>query len=187
MNAKTYKDQLQIVDGSGVGEANITTKLAYNVKNAVEYISESKVGTTDRQSNHYIQKCIYDASDNLIRIVVALNRTNCNITQINLTIIGTNKVKIESVTGDFIEVNIKDSLMLNTGTQIIQGEITQKISDTEVLVSLNNENPLLINEIGTVIALGNLIVALEHPSTKDFDKRRWDRRVQYIYGTLSTE
>ena len=186
MDAKTYKDQLQIVEGSGVGEANITTKLAYNVSNAIEYIGESKIGITDRQNNHYIQKCIYDVSDNLIRIVVALNRTNCNITQINLTIIGPSKVRVEAVAGDFIEVNIKDSLMLDTGTQIITGAVSQKESDTIVLVELNNASAL-IDEVGTIIGLNDLIVALEYSTTKDFDKRRWDRREQYVYGTLSTD
>jgi len=199
MSEKQHKSQLQVVEGSAVGEFHVIPKFDYNSSMLLEYLGEAKITAADNTNNHYIQKFIYDSVCNVSRILIATNQASAGCTDVTVEILSKKKVKIVANNGDFKEVEIptigggklKDkqqatTVNLTTPTQSFVGKACKVSSDgSEVEIELNTEDSTLIGETNTVIDEFDLMLQF-NSNNKPYEKRRWTNRKRYIYATLES-
>lgn len=190
MTDTVHKGQVQVVEGSAVGEFYVVPKFAYDSAFNVEYLGEAKIGKPDNSYSHFINKFIYDPAFNLLRILIATNRLVCDCTDVTIATIGDARVRVTANNGDFAssfvdargKENERDILLLTTGINEINGKIIEKVSETEVIVDIM-DNSSITPEVNAIISTSDMIMQLNNPKTKDFVKRRWDLRERYIYDT----
>lgn len=197
MSEKQHLSQLQVVDGSAVGEFHVIPKFDYNSSMQLEYMGEAKIGKPDHENAHYIQKLVYDSACNLSRILIATNRASAGCTDVSVEILSDKKVKIIANNGDFNEVEIPTqgggaqktgfratTLNLKTPTQEFVGRVEEvSTNGLEVTVELNTANGLLLAETNTTINEFDLILQF-NSNNKPYEKRRWTHRTRYIYATI---
>lgn len=197
MSDKVHKGQLQVVEGSAVGEFHVVPKFSYNATLQVEYLAEAKVGLADHVNGHYIQKFIYDATLNLKRILTASNRATAGCSEVSVTPINQTQIKITAHNGDFNEAERSivgggsrnkneqklTTISLKTGTQEIVGQII-KVSDDglEVTVERSGETPIIVAENNVSISETDLLLTF-NGLHKPYEKRRWTNRKRYFYDT----
>ena len=188
MSNTTHKGQLQVVEGSPVGDFYTIPKFDYDSASNLLYLGEAAINKTDRQNAHFIQKFLYNSSFNLIRIVIATNITTTGTTLVfSLAPLNSESVDIVISNGDFDEVNLEDQFSLNTGTQVINGTVVKKLSNMHVEIKLSRPDLSLTPQTNVTISATDLMVTLVHANTKDYTKRRWDHRTRYSYSTLASQ
>jgi hypothetical protein len=188
---KTYKGQLQVVEGSVVGEFYTTTKSDYAGNLSPVYLGECEIGCADSQNRHFIQKFLYDTGCTgsfcsgtgsfLSKIVIATNETTLGSTNININILTANAIEITLNSGDCAELNPGDGVALKSGIYNINGTVLRKNSDTDFVVATMNITTGLVNASNLAIAETDLMCHLENEKTKSYTKRRWDNRSRYVY------
>jgi hypothetical protein len=177
---KQYKGQVQVVDGNMAAASIGISKIERNSVGNIKYLGECGTGTPDSNNKHFITQLYYDTSLNFIGDKVATNRRYTGATDITVNI--TNPEALITCTGaNFNEANLGDTLYFTTVTNT-EKQITIKevVSDTSVRATLDTSSGLSA-ETATVVASTDLILTLNHESTKDYNKRRWDSRDYYIY------
>jgi len=196
-NNTSHKGQIQVVEGSAVGEFHVISKFSYNTVFDVEYLGECKTSTQDNENNHYIQKFIYDPVFNLTRIMIATNRVTVGCTEVSVQILNNQQILVTAHNGDFDEVedfmskntyskkadSISTGFFLDTGTQKFQGLISEKISSNQVRVILQNEQ-MFVNQNNVLIPEQNMFLTL-NGENKPYEKRRWTNRTRYFYERLT--
>ena len=185
-SSKRYKGQIQVLDGSHVGEAVVICKFSNNSVGLTQYMGEAKSGSKEYDHKFYLQKLIYDDICEVSCILVACNIISTGADTVSVdTTSNPGFVKITITNGSFQEVCEpgRDRIKINTPSNKWSSIIDQKLSDTEILVSFTpQEKALPIDETATPIAQEDLLITLESEETKDFSKRRWDLRDLYIYA-----
>lgn len=182
---KRYKGQDLLIEGSRSGAEVASTQLAYNASNQVEYIGEAKFGTSDKAPNWYIEKITYDVSENATNIQTAINKIYTGIITIDIDITSNAPNLTIKLTG--LDQNVKDLININDSinlTTIINGNLIQgniidynKITDIMIIDHIVSA----VAETGTVLGATDFMITLNSPIAKDFNKRVWDLRTQYIY------
>lgn len=188
MGSKVYKGQEVVVEGSLSGETIIVTKFAYDAAFNLEYLGEAKIGTAENQNRFFIQKFIYDPAFNIIEILNATNETTVGAPELTIDTTsdpGFIKV-ILPAGGDFSEVNSGDSISVktpNNAFNVLPIYDTNEQDELRIQKSDLPSNILssIVEEANTLLTPTDIIIRLENPSTKPYEKRRWDHRERYIY------
>jgi hypothetical protein len=181
MSNKVHKGQTQVFEGNQLGEPISNTKLAYDSAFNVEYIGECKVGINDSERRHYIEKFEYDSSFNLTIVKISQNILKGNSTIISIdTTSNSSHIKVILTNGDCSEINIGDDVLIVTGSQAIKGNIVKNVGVSEFWF-LKKDNANTIEELNITILPESILYYLQHETTKDYVKRRWDLKDRYIY------
>ena len=157
---KEFKGQTLTLDGSRSGASIPITRLAYDSAFNLEYIGESGFGLAESDNKWYIEKLSYDSAFNLNSINVALNKR----------VLGEVGVSIPST----ITFTMPD------GISIFDLNVGDKLNNS-VITSISARDFTLSAALSVTDA-NEIIVTLEHYTTKDFSKRAWTLRNFYIYG-----
>lgn len=181
MSVKVHEGQTQIVEGSATGHFFVTPKMEWGTCGSLIYLSECKTATNDSESKHFIQKFIYDASYNLIKVLIAQNISTLGCTNVSLRVLSPRMMEVTLNNGDFSEVNKDDSLTVKT-TQQLTGKVFKKISDTVVHLEVDVGTAGLVDEASVAINVNDLTVTFEGDKTKWYTNRRWDHRDRYFYA-----
>jgi hypothetical protein len=178
--AKRYKGQLQTYEGSPSGEPIVSTLFDYNQFKAVEYIGEAKYGSQENDNRWHINKYEYDAACSLTSIKTAINKITTKASAITVdTTSNPGFIRLELTDGDLELINPGDRVFLKTLTNKLGGQfVVEKLSATELLIE---PEASIVDETNTSITYADLTFSLETKDTKDFDKRRWDKRSYYVY------
>lgn len=182
MSSKVWKGQDLTLEGSGsAAEFPFTSKFDYNCIAQLEYFGECKNAKKDSERCHYIEKYVYNCIGFPETMLVAQNRIMADCTDISISIDGS-YILITANNGDFTEANVNDLLYLKTPTQsLMNAKIVKKISDNQVALMVS-DYPLIVAEPNAIINIDDCIIQLEHDLTKDYNKRRWDRRALYLFA-----
>lgn len=178
---KRYEGQIQVVEGSSVGEFQTVDRFAYNNAQCVEFIGQAKVGTPENQHKHYIYRFYYDSLFNVIAIKQAKNMCTTKATQLTVDLTSNpGYARIEIQGGEFDQAYVGDALTIKTTANplIVGKQIVQKLNMQEVLLK---DDGSFAAEIATAINDADLTVILCNKDSKPYDKRRWDKRDFYYY------
>lgn len=186
-DTKKYKGQELIIEGSRSGADVASTKLDYNASCQVEYIAEAKFGSSEDAAAWYLEKISYDVDENATDIQIATNKIYTGIITIDVDIT-TNTPDI-TVTLTGLAAALKHTIFANDQVNIttvvngskIQGIIKSWDKQTNTMVIDVAGVTGIVAESGTVLGATDFIITLNNPSTKDFAKRVWSLRTQYIY------
>lgn len=181
MSVKVYDGQTQTVEGSAVGEFFVTPKMEWGVCGNLIYLGESKTATNDSDNKHFIQKFVYDASYNVVRVLIAQNKSTLGCTNVSLKVLGPRIMEVTLNNGDFSEAEKDDSLTIKT-TQDIVGRVFKKISDSVVHLEVNVGTAGLFDETNVAVDVNDLTICFESQKAKFYTKRRWDHRDRYFYA-----
>ena len=176
-----HKGQGFVLEGNMAGERIANDKCSYDSMGNLEYAASCKYGTEDMHIKHYIERLVWDSVGNFIRKEVATNRRVVGATDVTVDL-STTQAVISGTGADFTEVQNGDIIFINTPANTnISVKIHEKIDSSSVRIGVEDSTNLTA-EVGTIISAEDLILSLENPSNKDFDKRRWDIRELYIYA-----
>ena len=177
MTDTVHKGQKQVVEGSATGDYYVQTLLDWGSCGNLIYVGEVKTGVEEHENRHFIQKIVYDANNNPVKMLIAQNRSSLGCTSFSYEILSNTKILVTLNSGDCTEVNKGDSF-----TYIdFQGQIIKKIDDFSFQVEVNTGTSALTNATVSVQEF-DLIVKFENEKTKDYTKRRWDHRTRYAYS-----
>jgi hypothetical protein len=175
-----YKGQAVAVEGSVTGDFFTDVKLDYQGGFNLIYLGECKTPTEDSYNRHFIQQFVY--TNNLLTSVpTASNKTTLGCTSFNMDIVNNKIISITLNNGDFTEINIGDNFILVNSNFNIIGTILKINSPTNAMVTVITDTSLLTPVSNVTINATDLTCHLEHSTTKDWTKRRWDHRTRYIY------
>lgn len=178
--SKRLKGQLQIVEGSPTGEPIVISKIDYDSCFNPKYVGEAKVGSQDNQHVFFIQKIEYTSAGEIAAIKTAMNQTLTGATSFTLdTSYGTGLTLLTIPDGDFEQACIGDEIFINSGTNFAKVRVETIVDSTSIVIQTED----LVDETNTPITSAQeLLLILKNESTKDFARRRWDKRNLYLYA-----
>lgn len=178
---KKYKGQTVVVDGSKSGSSIFRTFLAYDSAFNLEYIGEAKHGTSTSSPNWHLEKIEYDAAFNAIRFLTAINRAFLIPGDVDITGTGNGvEIKFNNPLPLLGCVQSKDAILVKTANNDVQGIIVGYDPGTQT-VTVDNGGQAVVDETNAAVADEDAIITFNSKELKDFDKRIWDLREQYIY------
>jgi len=179
---KELKGQTLVVEGSRSGADTIVSKQAYNTAYCIEFAGEAKFGTLENAPFWYIEKFEYGAAYELENIKTAVNKIYVRPSSIDIDIT-TSAPNVDVILTDGIieMIKIKDSIRLITPNNNVSGIIIAINKITKVLTVDVSGTTGAVNEVGAVIGNEDMLVTLNHPENKPFNKRIWSLRELYVY------